>query len=89
MKQDRSLEGGARGRFEAASLVTVELSVFDELSEDVLDLPPRQRRRIEFQQELVQVGAASLCLLDRTQNVLFADFSALVFSCGPPFRSVY
>ena len=57
----------------------------DELREDVLDLPPRERRRIEFQQELVQVGAASLGLLDRTQNVLFADFSLLSFPAARHF----
>ena len=77
----------ARGRFEAVSLVLLQLSVFDELREDVLDLPARQRRRIEVQQELVQVGAASFSLLDGPQNVFFADFvgSCVSFAAAPPF----
>ena len=61
----------------------VDLSVLDELREDVFDLSPRQRRRIEFLQELVQVGAAPLRFLDRTQNIFFADFSALVCFLRP------
>src|SRR5262244_1163979 len=50
-----------------------ELSFFDELIQDVFDLPSRGRSRVELFQDVLKVGAAVRRVLDVSNEFLFAD----------------
>src|SRR5207253_5478539 len=71
MNQYRALDQIPLRRLVPVSPMLCEFSFLDELVENVLDLLPRARRRVEVFQNALQVHPAVRGLLDVAEKILF------------------